>query len=224
MAGKMLRATQRTEAGNAGSGNRAARCVAAVLVCLAWTTKAPLLDDGFTVHGRLEYTNHVMAAEHYVIRYTMSVQGARWKLSGGQFGKRAFGYTEHGCDGVNLYSLTYYNTLPIEEARKESNLLYFVNGRVVADMLPPFDPIRSIHIWFAYAGLHALQGGQMKRIACRLTTPREVPQCFRTIVLKTNESTAEATKIVHGEGRDDGYDYDSAGKPVRLPPPWNEGY
>jgi hypothetical protein len=179
---------------------------------------------GFTARGRLIYTNYLVTTEHYTIDYTMYAKPPLWKIVAHQFGERGFGYTEHGYDGKSLYSSTYYNKGSIEEARSNTNLSFFVNGKVVSGGIPPFDPVRAIHIWFAYVGLQNAAEQELSVIGCKLTSGRQISKCYREIVCATNIDHALGVRIVSGEVKDAGYDYDADGKATRLPAPFDQGY
>lgn len=192
-------------------------------VCLLCSSDAGTLTN-FTARGRITYTNYLIAAEHYTIDYIVYAKPPLWKIAAHQFGERGFGYTEHGYDGKSLYSITYYNKDPIAEARANTNLSFFVNGKIVSGEIPPFDPVRAIHIWFAYLGLQDATEQKLSAVGCKLTSGRQVSKCYRTIISVTNIDPTLGIAAVSGEVRDAGYDYDVDGNATRLPPPLDHGY
>lgn len=195
-----------------------------LLACSALHTATGSSIPGFTAHGQLTYTNYLVASEHYTIDYTVYAKPPYWKITAHQFGERRFGYTEHGYDGTNLYSITYYNKEPLFEARAKTNLSYFVNGKVLPEKIPSFDPVRSIHIWFAYIGLQHASEKDLTIVGCKLTSGRPITQCYRTIVCTTNTDQALGLRLVSGSVDDAGYDYDVDGNAIRLQSPLDRGY
>jgi len=195
-----------------------------LLNCAALQAAIGNIGPGFTAHGRLTYTNYLVASEHYTIDYTVYAKPPLWKITASQFGERGFGHTEHGYDGKHLYSITYYNKQAISQARADTNVSYFVNGKVLPHEIPPFDPVRAIHIWFAYMGFQTASENELPAIGCKLTSGRQIPKCYRTIVCTTNLDRALGMLIVSGEVRDAGYDYDTDGNAFKLFPPFDNGY
>lgn len=180
-------------------------------------------DLDYTANGVLLYTNY-LSKQTFDINYEFSVRGVQWIIKANQFGVRQFGYTEHGFNGQDLYSITYYNKDPIEIERTNRALTYFVNGTVKPAFFPPFDPVRSIHIWYAHFGFFNPPVDGSSQIGCRLLSGLDIKNCFRSIICKTNGSLSDEGPIITCEVKDDGYDYNADGTPRKLAPPFDKGY
>ena len=191
-----------------------------IIICLisnsVYASGKYLMSD-YTAHGVLSYTNN-LTGTHFNINYTVHSKPPLWRIIAHQFGVRVFGYTEHGYDGKQLYTITYYNREPVNAVRSDTNISYFVNGKITSDHIPSFDPVRSIHIWFAYIGLLNAPQNDLPIIGNRLTTDVKIIQSSRTITWRTNLNHTHGIRVIFGEVKDSGYDYD-----VNGPPPKGRG-